>query len=49
MKSKNEKLFEWIMLFIMGIISIFLFRYRFKHPEMTETELMINFFEAFKN
>lgn len=43
---ENSKI-KIIFYIILGIISFFLIRYRFLHPEMTETQLFINTFEAF--
>lgn len=48
MKNLNETNIKWIMLLILGILAIYQFKYRLNHPEMTETQLLINFFEAFK-
>ncbi len=37
-----------IITILLLIISLIQMRYRFNHPEMTETQLLFNFFEAFK-
>lgn len=47
----ESKLYNFIratFLILMLIMAYFQFKYRFKHPHMTETELFINLFEAFK-
>jgi hypothetical protein len=36
-----------IIIFI-AIIAFFQIKYRFTHPEQTETQLFLNFFEAFQ-
>lgn len=39
---------KWILYFFLMIGTYFQLKYRFKHPEQTETQLFINFFQAFK-
>lgn len=39
---------KWIFYIIIAIIALFQHRYRFNHPEMTETQLVLHFFDAFK-
>ncbi len=45
----NEKKFRRYLLIILLILSIPQFIYRFKHPEMSETELFLNFIQAYKD
>ncbi len=37
----------WILYIIMLPMFYFQMKYRFKHPEKTETELFLDFFKAF--
>lgn len=46
MTSYNQK--NWTLILILLVISYFQFKFRFNHPEMTETQLFMNFFKAFK-
>jgi|GEM_PF-3552052 len=48
MLKKNEKKFKFYFLLIMLILAIPQLFFRLKHPEMTETQLFINFFQAYK-
>lgn len=48
MLTRNEMIFKWILYFILGIMAGIQLIYRFDHPEMTETQLYLNFFEAFR-
>jgi hypothetical protein len=48
MLTRNETIFKWTMLILMGIGAIYQFRYRFNHPDMSETQLFLHFFDAFK-
>jgi len=43
----EDKIKYRILLFILAIISIPQFVFRFKHPEMSETLLFLNFFNAY--
>ncbi len=48
MLTKKELIFKWTLFIILGIGAIYQFKYRFNHPEMTETQLLFHFFDAFK-
>lgn len=48
MKINKEKYILWTLLFILGVLSIYQLKYRLNHPEMTETQLFLHFFDAFK-
>ncbi len=41
----KNKLIFYLVLLILGIPG---FLYRFNHPEMSETQLFLNFFEAYR-
>ncbi len=38
---------KWIFLGVMLLLSIPQYIYRFKHPEMSETQLFLDFFKAY--
>lgn len=44
--SEDKKKYR-ILLFLIAILGIPQFIYRFKHPEMTETHLFMNFFNSY--
>lgn len=45
---KKHRRNTWILLLILLPFVLIQYRYRFKHPEMTETQLFLHFFDAFK-
>lgn len=45
MSDKSKK---WIFMFSLLILSVPLFPYRFRHSEMTETQLFLNTIEAYR-
>lgn len=46
---KEVTYFTWIIYFFLFLSVIIFYTYRFKHPEMTEIELLLNFFTAIKD
>jgi hypothetical protein len=48
MLTSKELIFKYILLFLLAFGAIYQFKYRFNHPEMTETQLLFHFFDAFK-
>jgi len=45
--NENKKS-KWVFYLILFILAIPQFTYRFKHPEMSETQLLLHFFDAYK-
>ncbi len=45
-QNKRKKEMRYLLIILL-ILSIPQFVFRFKHPEMTETELYLNFFKAY--
>jgi len=37
-----------ILIAILLVLSLFPLKYRFQHPEMTETQLLLHFFDAYR-
>ena len=37
----------WLLLLIMAPLAFFQLKYRFNHTEMTETQLLLHFWDAF--
>lgn len=48
MKDKQFKRKERIFIIFLLIMSVPSITYRFKHPEMTQTQLLLNTFEAYR-
>ena len=49
MKKNTSKHHEkWLFYLIILLLGVPQFTYRFKHKEMTETQLFLNFFTAYK-
>jgi len=44
----ENKIIKFILFLMLIIIAFYQTKYRFNHPEMTETQLFLNFFNAFK-
>jgi len=47
-ESSKERKFKIYFYAIILVLAIPQFIYRFKHPELTETELFFNFFEVYR-
>ena len=44
---KSEKRARWIFYILMTPVLYFQLKYRLNHPELSETQLFIDFFKAF--
>ncbi len=45
---KENIKYNWLLYLIILILSFWQLKYRFNHPEMSETQLFLHFFDAFK-